>query len=94
MIFENYHNRNTNLPIAWIDYKKAFDGVFHSWMEKCLETLKISTVLRNFPFHNMRMWKTTLVLNTEENTLNAADININSGIFQGILFLIFCFVLL
>ena len=94
MIFENYNNRNTNLPIAWIDYKKAFDSVFHSWMEKCLETLKISPVLRNFLFHNMRMWKTALVLNTEENTLNAADININSGIFQGILFLIFCFVLL
>ena len=30
----------------------------------------------------MRMWKTTLVLNAMENTLNAGDININSGIFQ------------
>ena len=29
------------------------------------------------------MWKTTLVLNTVENTLNAGDININSDIFQG-----------
>ena len=25
MILENCHNRNTNLSIAWIDYKKAFD---------------------------------------------------------------------
>ena len=31
----------------------------------------------------MRMWKTTLVLKTVENTLNAGDISINSGIFQG-----------
>ena len=31
----------------------------------------------------MPMWKTKLVLNTVENTLNAGDININSGIFQG-----------
>ena len=31
----------------------------------------------------MRMWKTTLVLNTVENTLNPPDINISSGIFQG-----------
>ena len=30
----------------------------------------------------MRMWKTALVLNTVENTLNAGDININSSIFQ------------
>ena len=29
------------------------------------------------------MWKTALVLNTGENTLNAGDININSGIFHG-----------
>ena len=29
------------------------------------------------------MWKTTLVLNTVEKTLNAGDVNINSGIFQG-----------
>ena len=29
------------------------------------------------------MWKTTLVLNTVENTLNAGDIKTNSGIFSG-----------
>ena len=83
MILENCHNRNNNLSIAWIDYKKDFDSVPHSWIEKCLETFKISPVLRNFVSHSMRMWKTALVLNTIENTLNAGDININSGMFQG-----------
>ena len=29
------------------------------------------------------MWKTTLVLNTVENTMNAEDININNCIIQG-----------
>ena len=48
LILENCHNRNTNLSIAWIDYKKAFDSVPHSWIEKCLETFKISPVSRNF----------------------------------------------
>ena len=83
MILENCHNRNTNLSIAWIDYKKAFYSVPHSWIEKCLATFKISPVLRNLLSRSMRMWKTPLVLNTVENTLNAGDININSGIFQG-----------
>ena len=32
--------------------------------------------------HSRHMWKTTLVLNTVENTLNVGNININSGIFQ------------
>ena len=38
------------------------------------------------------MWKITLVLNTVENTLNAGDISINSGIFQGdsLCLILFC----
>ena len=96
MILENYHNRNTNLPFAWIDHKKAFDSIPHSWIEKCLETFKISPVLQNFLSHSRHMWKTTLVLNTGENTLNGGDISINGGIFQGDSFslILFCVVLI
>ena len=83
MILENCRNHNTNPSIAWIDYKKAFDGVPFSWIKKCLETLKISPHLRNFLSHSMHMSKTTLVLNTVENTLNVGDTNISSGVFQG-----------
>ena len=81
-MLENFHNRNTKLSITWIDYKKAFDSVPHSWIEKCLETFKISPDLQNYHSHSMCLWKTTLVLNTMENIVNALDININSGIFQ------------
>ena len=94
MILENCHNRNTNLSIAWIDYKKAFDSIPHSWIAKYLETFKISPVLRNFLSHSMGMWKTTLVLNTGENTLNGGISILTVVYFRGILFLLFCFVLL
>ena len=80
---ENCPNSNTNLLIAWTHCIKAFDSVPHSRIKKCLETFKILTVSSNFLSHSRRMWKTTLVLNTEENTLNAGDININNNIFQG-----------
>ena len=40
IILENCHNRNTNLSIVWTDYKKAFDSVPHSRIEKSLETFK------------------------------------------------------
>ena len=79
---ENCPNSNTNLLIAWIHCIKAFDSVPHSRIKKCLETFKILPVSSNFLSHSRRMWKTTLVLNTEENTLNAGDININNNIFQ------------
>ena len=96
MILENYHNCNTNLSITWIDYKKAFDSIPHSWIEKRLETFKMSSVLQNFLSHSMHIWKTTLVLNTGENILNGGDININSGIFQGdsLSPILFCVVLI
>ena len=44
---------------------------------------KISPVLPKFLSHYMRIWKTTLgKSSTAKNTMNAKDINIDSGIFQ------------
>ena len=37
MILRNSRRRKTNLHVTWIDYKKAFDSLPHSWIEKCLE---------------------------------------------------------
>ena len=37
--YEELAERANNLPMAWIDYKKAFDMVTHSWIPKCLEFL-------------------------------------------------------
>ena len=36
-IVKNCRRRLTNLSMAWIDYKKAYDMVPHSWILKCLE---------------------------------------------------------
>ena len=94
MILEILKTATINLSIAWIDYKKTFDSVPHSRIKKCLETFRISPVLRDFLSHRMRMWKITLILNTGKNTLNGGDININSGIFQGDSLSLFCFLLL
>ena len=96
MILENSHSHNTNLSIAWIDCKKVFDSVPHSWIKKCLETFKISPVICNFLSHCMNMWKTILVLNTGENILNAGDISIKNDIFQGNSFspILFCVALI
>ena len=37
MIMKNCKRRKTNLSMAWIDYKKAFDMVPHSCITKCLK---------------------------------------------------------
>ena len=36
-ILKNCRRRLTNLSMPWIDYKKAYDMVPHSWILKCLE---------------------------------------------------------
>ena len=36
----------TNLAMAWVDYKKAYDMVPHDWTERCLELFGIHKSVR------------------------------------------------
>ncbi|CAI9715280.1 Hypothetical predicted protein [Octopus vulgaris] len=42
-----------------------------------------SPTLRNFLSVSMRSWRTTLTLNSDDESLNAGDVKISCGIFQG-----------
>jgi len=42
MILKNCKTRLTSLAVAWIDYRKAYDMVPHSWIEKCLDMFGIA----------------------------------------------------
>ena len=45
--------RLTSLAFVWIDYRKAYDMVPHSWIEKCMEVFDVA-VNANF-FANASM---------------------------------------
>ena len=83
MSLENCARSKRNLSSAWIDYKKAFDSVPHSWIIKCLEMFKINPMVVSFISASMKKWKTTLHLNHNNGSLKSRRINIDSGIFQG-----------
>ena len=83
MIIEDCKSKHRNLSIAWIEYRKAFDSVPHSWALKVLDLFKISPVLINFLRINMSMWKITLNLTYQNGNLKLKPIKINSGIIQG-----------
>ncbi|KAL9987105.1 hypothetical protein ACROYT_G001355 [Oculina patagonica] len=83
MILEDCKTKKKNLSTAWIDYKKAFDSVPHTWIIKCMEIYKICPVTVNFITESMKCWKTTLHLNHAEGSITSRPINIKSGIFQG-----------
>ena len=71
--------RKTTLSIAWIDYRKAYDLVRHSWISDCLEIVGIATNMREFLSDSMQSWGLELISSCER----LEDVHIKRKIFQG-----------
>ena len=71
--------RSTNLTMGWIDYKKAYDMVPHTWIDECLEMYKVNDRIRNMMKNSMATWRTVLECKGEE----LGEVKIRRGIFQG-----------
>uniref|UniRef100_A0A3B3HW39 Reverse transcriptase domain-containing protein n=1 Tax=Oryzias latipes TaxID=8090 RepID=A0A3B3HW39_ORYLA len=78
-VAQDCKSRHTNLCTAWIDYKKAYDSMPHTWITECLELYNINRTLRAFIGNSMKLWKTTL----EANGKPLAQVSIKCGIYQG-----------
>ncbi|XP_037776982.1 uncharacterized protein LOC119573954 [Penaeus monodon] len=78
-ILKNCWRRLTNLSMALIDYKKAYDMVPHSWILKCLEMVDGAKNMITVISNSMVNWKTVL---TFEGT-NLGQVDIRRGIFHG-----------
>ena len=78
-ILRDCKRRQTNLGMAWIDYKKAYDMVPHSWIMECMGLFGISENITNFIKGSMTTWKTTLMTSGEI----LGEVEIKRGIFQG-----------
>ena len=65
--------------MTWIDYKKAYDFVPHSWIKECIEMFGIAENVRKFLEKNMEQWKLSLTSNWED----LGDVKVRRGIFQG-----------
>ena len=83
MVLEDCHTRKKNLSTAWIDYRKAYGIVPHSWIIKVMETYEVSPILNNFIKESMRQRRTTMMLSYTTGTLISRQSKIKSGIFQG-----------
>ena len=78
-ILKNCRRRLTNLSMAWIDYKKAYDMVPHSWILKCLEMVGTAKNMISIISNSMVNWKTILTL----GGMAFGQVNIRRGNFQG-----------
>ena len=70
--------RRTNLAITWIDCRKAYDSVPHSWILECLDMLGSADNVRIFLEKIMKKWK--ILLNSNGSDL--CRVAVNRGIFQ------------
>ena len=76
-ILKDCGKRRANLAMAWIDFRKAYDFVPHSWILECLDMLGNADNVRRFLEKSMKKWK--LLLNSNGSDLCKVDVN--NGIF-------------
>ena len=86
---------NNTQTRAWLDYKKAFDSVPHSWMTKCMQVYKLDPQVFTLIMKAMTFWNTMLILPYLEGKIEIPGVKMQHGILQGgsLSRLLFCLVL-
>ena len=78
-VIKEVKSRNKNLAMAWIDYKKAYDMVPHSWIIECLDLFGVAENIKSLLVNSMEKWKVMLCSGNSE----LCEVEIKQGIFQG-----------
>ena len=68
-----------DVAMSWIDYKKAYDMVPHSWIREILDITGVATNIQKLITNSMENWGTLLTSNGQE----LGKVDIRRGIFQG-----------
>ena len=64
-ILQNCRRTCKGLAMGWIDYKKAYDMVPHSWLKEAVELVELADNTNKLLFDSMKAWKTILTPNNE-----------------------------
>ena len=59
-IIREVKSRKKNLAMAWIDYKKAYDMVLHSWIKECLDLFGVAENIKTLVVNSMEKWRVML----------------------------------
>ena len=72
-VIRNCKRRKTNLNIAWVDFRKAYDMVPHAWIIKALKLMGTAPNVIALLISTMIYWKTELI----SGEINLGEVNIN-----------------
>ena len=59
-VIKEVKSRNKNLTMAWINYRKAYDMVPHSWIIECLDLFGVAENIKSLLVNSMEKWKVML----------------------------------
>ena len=65
-VIKEVKSRNKNLAMAWIDYKKAYDMVPHSWIIECLDLFGVAENIKSLLVNSIEKWKVMLCSGNSE----------------------------
>ena len=78
-VIKEVKSRNKNLAMAWIDYKKAYDMLPHSWIIECLDLLGVAENIKSLLVNSMEKWKVMLC----SGNCELGEVKIKRGMFEG-----------
>ena len=93
MIYNETKQKRLNLLTVWLDYKKAFDSVPHSWVIKSLALAKVPKLIIGAVKSLMDQWRTKIHLHGETPMIETRMIDYYRGTLQGDLLSLILFML-
>ena len=78
-IMKEVKQRKKNIAMCWLDYRKAYDLVPHSWLNECLSMFGVAENVKDLLINSMKEWSTMLTSCGEE----IGEVKFSRGIFQG-----------
>ena len=82
-IMQEVRRMRKNLATIWLDYRKAFGSIPHSWLIKSLKLAKVPDNIINAIENFTQSWDTILHLNGNNENVASSLIKIVKGIYQG-----------
>ena len=82
MVYEEVRKNRRNLPSAWLDYRKAFDSVPHSWTIESLQLAKVPDKIITVIQMLMNKWKTKLYLYGDKSMIETSEIEYHKESFK------------
>ena len=82
-IMQDVRRMRRNLTTIWLDYRKVFDSIPHSWLIKSLKLAKVPENIINAIENLTQSWNTILHLNGNNENVTSSLIKTVKGIYQG-----------